>query len=150
MKKIIALALVMLLAFAVVGCSKEPAHDHDHDQSQAQSQVEAASNTEHVTKPLSDAPAFSYADTEKEHKKGDAGVKTEGFKNTKDATVTSIKEAVKLAEKECTVKYDSVDVRYDAAAKITMVSFYTEGQVGGDQSVYFDENGKTLLIVYGE
>lgn len=25
-----------------------------------------------------------------------------------------------------------------------------EGALGGDQSVYFDENGKTLLIVYGE
>ena len=25
-----------------------------------------------------------------------------------------------------------------------------EGVLGGGQSVYFDENGKTLLIVYGE
>ena len=77
-------------------------------------------------------------------------VHTEGFKNTKEATVTTVKEAIELAKKECTVEYDSVGVCYDAKAKVTRVLFYFEGALGGDQSVYFDENGKTLLIVYGE
>lgn len=146
MKKFIALMLILVLAFVFVGCGEKAEHNHDHNHSQ----VEVASNTKPVTKPLTEAPAFSYESDKKEYKEGDAGVKIEGFKNTKEATVTTVKEAIELAKKECTVEYDSVDVRYDAKAKVTMVSFSTEGQDGGDQSVYFDENGKTLLIVYGE
>jgi PBP1b-binding outer membrane lipoprotein LpoB len=147
MKKIIALMLVLVFAFAFVGCNKEPAHDHNHDHNHT---TEIASNTEPVTKPVEKAPAFSYAEDQKVYKKGDAGVKTEGFKNTEKATVSTIKEAITLAQKEKTIESDSVDVRYDANAKVTMVSFYTEGMDGGDQSVYLDKDGKTILIVYGE
>lgn len=148
MKRIIALMLILVLAFVFVGCGEKAEHNHDHNHSQ----VEVASNAKPVTKPLTEAPAFSYENDKDRYTKENATmlVHTEGFKNTKEATVTTVKEAIELAKKECTVEYDSVDVRYDAKAKVTMVSFYTEGQDGGDQSVYFDENGKTLLIVYGE
>lgn len=148
MKKIIALMLILVLAFAFVGCGKKADHNHDHNHSQ----VEVASNTKPVTKPLTDAPAFSYENDKDRYTKENFGmlVHTEGFKNTKEATVTTVKEAIELAKKECTAEYDSVDVRYDAKAKVTMVCFYLEGALGGGQSVYFDENGKTLLIVYGE
>ena len=143
MKKIITLMLVLVFAFAFVGCNEEDAHDHNHT-------TEIASNTEPVTKPVEKAPAFSYAEDQKVYKKGDAGVKTEGFKNTEKASIGTVKEAIILAQKEKTIESDSVNMYYDANAKVCKVSFYTEGQVGGDQTVYLDSDGKTILIVYGE
>ena len=101
MKKIIALMLVLVLAFAVVGCNQEPAHDHDHNHSQT---GEIASNTKPVTKPIDKAPTFSYEEDQKTYSKETAGVKTEGFKNTEKATVTTIEEAITLAKKEQTIK----------------------------------------------
>ena len=148
MKKFMALILILVLAFAFVGCGEKADHNHDHNHSQ----VEVASDAKPVTKPLTEAPAFSYESDKDRYTKENAAmlVYTEGFKNTKEATVTTVKEAIELAKKECTVEYDSVGVCYDAKAKVTRVLFYFEGALGGDQSVYFDENGKTLLIVYGE
>jgi hypothetical protein len=143
MKKIIALILVLGLVFAFAGCKKEAEHDHSQT-------TEIASNTEHVTKELKKAPSFSYEDEKSAYDKNPVGVVTTGFKNTTKTTVITVKEAIVLAKKEQSVKSDSVNVYYDADAKVTKVVFYTEGQVGGDQSVYIDKDGLTILIHYGE
>ena len=45
---------------------------------------------------------------------------------------------------------DEYNVAYDRTARIWMVEFCTEGMDGGCQTVYMDEKGITLLIVYGE
>ena len=135
--------LVLVFAFAFVGCNKETAHDHTQI-------TKIASNTKPVTKPIENAPEFSYEEDKKLYSKETDGVTREGFKNTKKATITTVKEAITIAQKEKTIESDSVNMYYDANAKVCKVSFYTEGQVGGDQTVYLDSDGKTILIVYGE
>ena len=147
MKKIIALMLVLVFAFAFVGCNKEPAHDHNHDHNHT---TEIASNTEPVTKSVDKAPAFSYAEDEKAISKQTTGVKTEGFKNTKNASIGTVEEAITLAQKEKNIESDSVNMFYDAETKICKVIFYTEGAQDEIQTVYLDKDGKTILIVYGE
>lgn len=51
---------------------------------------------------------------------------------------------------ECTIEYDAVTVNYDETAKVWEVTYSTANALGNCQSVYMDENGVTLLIVYGE
>ena len=41
-------------------------------------------------------------------------------------------------------------VNYDEPAKVWEVTYSTANTLGNCQSVYMDENGVTLLIVYGE
>ena len=82
-----------------------------------------------------------------------------GFVNNERAEINNAEQAVELAKKECTVAYNSINVAFDAEEKIYRVNFsigstVVNGQtvytLGGDQSVYIDQNGVTKLIVYGE
>ena len=59
-------------------------------------------------------------------------------------------EAIGRAMNECTIEWSATEVYYDATKEIWKVTFYTKGVPGGDQSVYLDANGITLMIVYGE
>ena len=54
------------------------------------------------------------------------------------------------ARNECTIEYDTVTVNYDETSKVWEVTYSTTNTPGNCQSVYMDENGVTLLIVYGE
>jgi len=92
---------------------------------------------------------FSYESDLSYYEEG-PGVKKSGFVNTEKSEISNTDKAVELAQKECTVKYDSIGVDYDSQQKIYRISFYKKDWVGGDQSVYIDQNGITLLIVYGE
>lgn len=80
------------------------------------------------------------------------GVKTAGFVNTEAAEeITSQAAAMERAKAECTVEYATVYTQYDAEAGVYAVSFAPPYVVlGGDQTVYMDKYGVTLLIVYGE
>lgn len=100
--------------------------------------------------PEKTVPAFSFADESKMYKENDPGVKTDGFKNTSKVDVKDQTAAVERAKNECTIGYDSTRVSFDSAEKVWKIVFSTQGVLGGCQSVYLDENGVTLLIVYGE
>ena len=82
--------------------------------------------------------------------KDNPGVKENDFVNIEQSKVNDAEKAVDLAKKECTVEYDTIGVAFDSKKMIYRVSFYKESQLGGDQNVYIDQNGITLLIVYGE
>lgn len=80
---------------------------------------------------------------------GQPGVKTSGFVNTAETEITS-ENVAEHAGKECTIEYDSVTTVLDLSKGVWKVHFYTSGTAGGDQTVYLDDEGKTILIVYGE
>ena len=105
-----------------------------------------------------DIESFSYARDYADYRDGPA-VKTSGFVNNERAEINNPEQAVELAKKECTIAYGSINVAFDAEEKIYRVNFsigstVVDGQtvytLGGDQSVYIDQNGVTKLIVYGE
>ena len=100
--------------------------------------------------PENSIGSFSFDRISKEYKSGDPGVKTEGFKNTSESSVTNSTEAAERAKNECTIGYDTVTVRYDDWNRVWSVTFSTRGTLGACQTVYLDSKGVTLLIVYGE
>ena len=97
-----------------------------------------------------DVSDFSYSEHAEIYKDDSPGVKHSGFVNTDESKTSSDEDALERAKKECTIEWNTSRVSFDKALGIWMVSFYTEGMLGGDQCVYLDSNGKTLLIVYGE
>ena len=94
--------------------------------------------------------SFSYADVTATFKAGDPGVKIDGFMNIESAPIGRIWDVKTQALNECTIKYDTVTVNYDGTATVWEVTYSTANTLGNCQSVYMDENGVTLLIVYGE
>ena len=94
--------------------------------------------------------AFSYAEDSRIYLEGEPGVITSGFVNTTESKINNVAEAIELAKRECTIKWDTVLTYFDSDENIWLVQFYTEGTVGGCQSVYLKDTGETVLIVYGE
>ncbi len=93
---------------------------------------------------------FSYSEHAEIYKENSLGVKHDGFINTNESKISTAEEALERAKKECTIEWNTSQVSFDNELRVWMVTFYTEGILGGDQCVYLDSNGKTLLIVYGE
>lgn len=93
---------------------------------------------------------FSYEEDTKIYAPGDPGVKTEGFNNKDASPINAAKDTILPALKECTIDFDSIAVYRDKEADVWMVLFYTEGILGGCESVYLNAEGETVLIVYGE
>ena len=100
--------------------------------------------------PESSIGGFAFDNVQKTYKPGDPGVKTSGFKNTSKQTVTNSAEAAERAKNECTIEYDTVTVLRDSWDYVWSVTFSTRGTLGGCQTVYLNDEGVTLLIVYGE
>lgn len=92
---------------------------------------------------------FSYED-DVTYYKDDPGVKQSGFVNTEKTEVNNAAQAIELANKECTVDYDTISVAFDANSMMYRVSFCKMNYVGGNQDVYINQEGITQLIVYGE
>ena len=93
---------------------------------------------------------FSYKDDQESYSAGEPGVKTEGFNNVTESWIYTHLDAVERAKNECTIQWKDIQVDYDADAGVWKVLFYTQGTLGGCQTVYLGLNGKTLMIVYGE
>lgn len=55
-----------------------------------------------------------------------------------------------IAEKACTVEYDTYNIEYDEEAKLWKVDFYKSNTLGGCQTVYIDTEGNVTSTVYGE
>ena len=91
-------------------------------------------------------PNFSYAEDAAIYLECEPGVKTSGFVNTTETEIT-FENVAERAKNECTVEYNSVTTYFDTDECVWKVHFCTDGMVGGDQSVYLDCDGKTLLIV---
>ena len=139
----------MVCVFALIGCSHQSATDRSID-------IETNSTTEHeknteleIAEPNNSIADFSYAEDKEIYAEGEPGVKTSGFVNTTETEIT-FENVAEHAKNECTIEYDSVKTYLDTTECVWKVLFYTNGMLGGDQSVYLDYDGKTVLIVYGE
>lgn len=130
MRRVVCLLILLLLMFS--GCAQE----------QEDSQISVGS--------------FSYAEERAYYMRNYvrypdmSGVQLSDFVNVEMTELQSPADAVELAKKECTIQYDTIDVDYDQELNVYSILFYTDGWLGGCQTVYIDENGVTLLIVYGE
>ena len=100
------------------------------------------------TEPIIFVQDFSYAKDSELYTEGKPGVKTSGFLNTSEMEINA-DNVVERAKNECTIHWREVSVRRDTAAGIWLVVFGNH-YPGGGQSVYLDDHGKTVLIVYGE
>lgn len=94
--------------------------------------------------------SFSFSAVKEVYKPSDPGVKTSGFKNMSKQTIADSAEAAERAKNECTIEYDTVTVLRDGWDYVWSVTFSTRGTLGGCQTVYLNDEGVTLLIVYGE
>ena len=92
---------------------------------------------------------FSYS-SDYNYYKDDVGAKKSGFNNTEKSMINNTEDIVNLAKLECTVKYDTINITFDADSKIYKVCFSKKGYTGGDQAVYINQDGITQFIVYGE
>ena len=95
--------------------------------------------------------SFSYDEVTDNFMIDDPGVKSDGFVNTESIPMSSrIWDVKTQALKECTIEFDTVTVNYDESTRVWEVTYSTVNTLGNCQRVYIDENGVTLLIVYGE
>lgn len=108
------------------------------------SQKQQINQTNHLT-----IGNFSYEEDFNSYK-DDPGMKQFGFVNTEKADINNPTQVIELANKECTVDYDTVSIAFDATSTMYRVSFYKMDWVGGNQDVYINQDGITQLIIYGE
>ena len=120
MKRFLAIVSVLLFVFVFSACDKKP--------------IEVTS--------------FSY-EQDMQYFSG-VGAKTDGFKNTSETEVKTAEQALELCKNEVTVTYNQVSLAFDSEKKIWKVSFWTENQGGGNQTVYLTSKGITILCIYGE
>ena len=93
---------------------------------------------------------FSFDKDTATYKDRNPGVNPNPFGNEGAQPIESKNSAIERAKNESSLEYDTTKVWYDASADIWRVQFYMSGTVGGDQTVYLDSDGKTVLVVYGE
>ena len=141
MKRLTAWVLTLVAILGLVGCSQQGQQD-------IITPTESGKNTE-IVESNNSIPQFSFAEDAAIYVEGEPGVKTSGFVNTTETEIT-FENVAECAQNECTVEYDNVTTYFDTDECVWKVHFCTDGMVGGDQSVYLDCDGKTLLIVYGE
>ena len=142
MKNLIAVVLVLVCVLSFIGCNQQSTTDQNIQTNNA---TEFDENMELETVEPNTIPDFSYTEDRKIYAEGDPGVKTSGF----EAEIT-FENVAQHAKNECTIEYDSIATYLDPNECVWKVHFYTNGTLGGDQNVYLDNTGKTLLIVYGE
>lgn len=104
---------------------------------------------EHIT-VNENVSSFSYEEALQVYRENDPGIKYDGFHNTAESEVKTCQQAIERAKNECTIEYDTTNVFFDSTTGVWRVDFYTEGTLGGCQSVYLNNEGLTCLIVYGE
>lgn len=153
MKKRIVLVLFLLWMLSYAGCALQGQPSHSTTAAQRNEALSAPADgrapESELPEPVNAIPDFSYTEDRAIYAEGEPGVKTSNFKNTTKVDI-DFNNAAKIAKNECTIQWDCCTIYLDPAECIWKVVFFTEGMLGGDQSVYLDSDGKTVLIVYGE
>lgn len=146
MRKYIAFLFALVCVLGLAGCH-QPAKQQVDPHTQPLSPA-SEMDVEADAPPIS-IPDFSYAEESAIYAESSPGIKASGFVNTSETKLT-LENVAEHAKNECTVEYDSVSTYLDAVECVWKVHFYNSEMLGGDQTVYLDHDGKTLLIVYGE
>lgn len=97
-----------------------------------------------------DVEKFSYEKECSEIGEGVGCVTTKDFHHTENFDINNKEQAIKIAEKEVTVEYDSVYVAFDEKEQMWKVNFSKDGYFGGDQTVYLSKDGTTQISIWGE
>ena len=114
-------------------------------------EIKALIDSQDVSKP----PVFSWAEDKDKY----PNAQTDGFRNTANAPVKSMEDALWLADKECTMppqdtltgeRYNIVEIAYDPDAGIWRVFLRYSQNTGGDQIIYLNDEGITVLVVTTE
>ena len=147
MKKLIVLVLALICILSLIGCNQQSITEQNI---QANNSTESDENTElEIVESHNSISNFSYTEDREIFAEGEPGVKTSGFVNTTETEIT-FENVAERAKNECTIEYDTVTTYLDTDECVWKVHFYTNGMLGGDQIVYLDYDGKTVLVVYGE
>lgn len=162
MKRIMPIIMVLCLTFCLSACSDTPIIEQGTtNSSQSQSEKYPPKLPSHPADSeveVVERSEFSYAWAKEQYcyEEGLPGVCTEGFVNVTKQKVETKEQAIALAKNEVTIEYNHILFAFDEQSRVWFVDFSMESvdpdyvTVGGDQAVYLDENGITLLIVYGE
>ena len=111
-------------------------------------EIKTLINSQDVSKP----PVFSWEEDKAKY----PNAKTEGFKNTAKSAVKSMEDALWLAEQECTMppqdvlageRYNIVEFAYDPDAGIWRVFLQYSQNIDGDQIIYINDDGVTVMVV---
>lgn len=145
MKKLLFLVLPLFLLTACVRPGEEPVVPTQPRLDTPETGASLLS-----TPPEPELAPFSWEQTAELWQEGDPGVRSHGFHNTTPQPVTDPEQAVELAQRECGTSWNTYAVTWDPVAQVWGVCFYTEGTLGGCQTVYLDTEGLTRLVVSGE
>ncbi len=91
--------------------------------------------------------SFSFEEVKKSVDFDAPTVKTDGFVNVDEIEMGWPTDR---AKQEVTIDQDLAQMFYDEKADVWMVRFWNSKRAGGDETVYLNGKGVTLLIVYGE
>lgn len=150
MKKFTAVLLMLLIPAMLFGCKKEG------DLGKQTTIDEQSGITVYEGTGM-----FKMNDDESAMKKLE-GVRKDGFKASEDgaAEIKTRSDAIEIAKKEATVKYNSIHVAFDRTRGVWRVILGNdaEKQVDGKtqiestpaETVYIDEDGYTIAIYEGE
>ena len=104
-----------------------------------------------------DVPKFSYEEDLAIYAENSSNVKSEGFVNTSELeeTIYWHTDAIEQAEKECPIECKLHHTYFDSASNVWKIEFWdTRDAEGYPQyvyaTVYLNNKGVTLLVVYGE
>ncbi len=137
MKVMMGICVSMLIGVFLIGCNEK--------EISGISEKSVAVNMDTL-----EIKSFSYESVIEKYKDDEVGIVSDGFKNTSEVEINKVEDAVNRAKNECTVKYNETIISYDDVADVWSTTFCKTNVVGGDQTIYMDGNGVTLLIVYGE
>ena len=112
-----------------------------------EAEIKALIDSQDVSKP----PVFSWAEDKDKY----PNAQTEGFKNTTKSSVKSMEDALWFADQECTMppqgpageRYNIVEIAYDPDAGIWRVYLRFSQNIDGDQIIYINDDGITLMMV---
>lgn len=132
MRRICFLLFICVFSFSISGCRPDPRY-------------------------CEEVPIFSYEEELAWYQEETSGVKHTGFINTSELsnTIKWDNEAIEQAAKECPIKWDNTATYYDLTLKIWKIEFWSTRDTEGYpsyiyQTVYMNDKGVTLFIVYGE
>lgn len=153
MKKILAAAISAVLMLALFGCGK---NDGDLGKQTTVDKQNGYTLVQEVKN-------FKMNDDEKAMKKLDE-VQKDGFRTGEENKTDGIKtksDAIEIAKKEASVKYNSIRVNFDRTRGIWKIVFSNDEEIKDEEgmkhvesdvleTIYVDEDGYTLLIYKGE
>ena len=177
MRKLIIVILGLIMVIMLVGCGQQQGTIKDnqkesntpvkHEMNKTENTVgkqDEKEREEDITpvseqtvvsaEPIRELPgmieysSFSYEEDKESIDLQLVSVKTDGFVNTGEIEMDGgFPSAIERAKAEVDIDYDLIQTFYDSAECVWKVLFSNSKQMGGNEVVYLNTKGVTLLIV---